>query len=271
MAGRTPLILVTRPQPQAGEWAQQLNGSGLNAHPLPLIDIAPPHDLQAVHTAWQLLHTYRLVILVSPNAAQAFVQHRPPSTSWPSTTWAAAPGPGTADALKQYLAQAGMPLPTLFSPPPDSPQFDSEHLWPLLAAHAWAQQRVLIVSGGQAGQAQGRAWLSSRLQAAGAAVDTVVAYGRQAASWSPEQQQMAAQAYQSPHDHQWLFSSSEAVAHLVAKLGPPPANARAIATHPRIADTACQAGFTHVLSASPRCSELVHALTTTGLDTISPP
>lgn len=271
MAGRAPLILVTRPQPQADEWVHQLHAAGCQASPLPLIDIAAPQNLEAVHFAWASLGFFRLVIMVSPNAAQAFIRHRPPVATWPPSTWVAAPGPGTVEALLRHLAQAGLAAPTLLCPPQDSPQFDSEHLWPLLAPLHWTEQRVLIVSGGQGELAQGRNWLSTQLQAAGASVETVVAYSRQAAVWTDQQQRLAAQAYQWPASHPWLFSSSEAITYLLDKQGPPPVSAIAIATHPRIAETARLAGFTRVLSVSPRLDALVGLLRSTGLDTIHSP
>jgi uroporphyrinogen-III synthase len=260
MAGRSALILVTRPQPQADDWVTQLDKVGVQACALPLIDISPPPDPAAVHAAWHMLGQYRLVIVVSPNAAQAFVAHRPALAQWPALTWAAAPGPGTAEALRQQLMVTGLATPTVISPPPDSPQFDSEHLWPSLSALDWTGQRVLIVSGSQDGLAQGRTWLTTQLETAGAQVKTVVAYGRQAARWDTAQQQLAAQAYEQPECHPWLFSSSEAIAYLLDKQGPPPARAMAMTTHPRIAATARQAGFEQVFESSPRFQNLALAL-----------
>lgn len=270
MAGQSALILVTRPQPQADDWACQLNACGLSAQALPLIDIVPPADLAAVHSAWRALSGYRLVILVSPNAAESFIHFRPTHATWPPSTWAAAPGPGTGEALRQHLRQAQLPPPTLVCPPPDSPQFDSEHLWPELSRLDWHQQKVLIVSGGQGGQAQGRTWLTAQLQAAGASVDTVVAYGRHPATWQEAQHQLATLAYKTPQAHQWLFSSSEAIAYLLDRLGPPPAHARAIATHPRIAATARLGGFSEVLETAPRLQDLVMTLTPTVAPTPRP-
>jgi uroporphyrinogen-III synthase len=118
----------------------------------------------------------------------------------------------------------------------------------------------LIVSGSQDGLAQGRTWLTAQLETAGAQVNTVVAYGRHAARWDTAQQQLAAQAYEQSACHTWLFSSSEAIAYLLDKQGPPPARAMAMTTHPRIAATAKQAGFEQVFESSPRFQDLALAL-----------
>ncbi|RZL08341.1 MAG: uroporphyrinogen-III synthase, partial [Rubrivivax sp.] len=245
------LTLVTRPEPQATEWAQALQQQGEQALALPLIEIGPPHDTGAVASAWQTLPQFRLVMFVSPNAAAWFARLRPEDAVWPPTTRAAAPGPGTARALADALGPAGLKSTQVLSPPGDSEQFDSEHLWPLLAPLPWAGHQVLIVSGGDAGQARGRQWLSDRLREAGATIGTVLAYERQCARWTQAQHALATSAYARPAQHAWLLSSSEAVAHLIALQGPLPEGARAIVTHPRVAETARLAGFRHVALARP--------------------
>ena len=54
-AGSWPLLLVTRPQPQADEWVASLRALGLRAVALPLLGIAPPADPAPVRAAWAVL------------------------------------------------------------------------------------------------------------------------------------------------------------------------------------------------------------------------
>ena len=264
------LILVTRPEPQATEWAQALQQQREQALALPLIDIGAPSDSQAVADAWRALPHIRLVMFVSPNAAVWFGRLRPAAAPWPAGTLAAAPGPGTARAMAEALGSAGLAEPQVLTPPGDSEQFDSEHLWPLLAPLPWADQQVLIVSGGDAGQARGRQWLSDRLREAGAVITTVLTYERRCARWTDAQRDLATAAYTQPARHAWLLSSSEALAHLIALQGPPPAGAQAIVTHPRVGDTARQAGFSRVAMARPLPEAVAQARRSLsgGLDTI---
>jgi uroporphyrinogen-III synthase len=59
----------------------------------------------------------------------------------------------------------------------------------------------------------------------------------------------------------WLFSSSEAVANLVASLpGQSFGQARAVATHPRIAQAAREAGFGCVLKTRPTLDDVVASI-----------
>jgi uroporphyrinogen-III synthase len=254
------MILVTRPQPQADEWAERLQAMGQQAYALPLIDIAPLADPGSVIEAWRELKDIRLMVFVSPNAVQRFANLRPIGAVWPANTLAAAPGPGTQQALQTHLQAAGLPLPNIVSPAPDSLQFDSEHLWPALRGHDWQGQRVLIVSGGQDGLAQGRPWLTQQLQNAGALVNSVLTYERQAAQWTDQQLAVAQAAFASPGSYTWLFSSSEAVQYLVTRMGQPPARAWALATHPRVAETAMRLGFSSPQVVSPLLPDISQAV-----------
>jgi uroporphyrinogen-III synthase len=245
------LILVTRPQPQANEWALALSELGAPAQALPLIDIGAPSDSAPAQQAWRDLHGTRLVMFVSPNAAMWFARLRPADAPWPAHTLCAAPGPGTAKVVQQQLHSAGLRAEQIISPPPQSAQFDSEHLWPQLAPLDWQGQQAIIISGGDQAEARGRTWLTEQLQAHGAQVRTVLSYQRQCAHWGAHAVALAAQARQQPADHLWLLSSSEALGHLQALWGTPPIGAQALATHPRVADSAREAGFTHVTTCQP--------------------
>ena len=128
-------VIVTRPAAQADPWVRSLAAKGVDAVALPLIDISPPEDPAAVDAAWQTLAAQRLVVFVSPNAAQEFFRRRPPALAWPAGVTAASIGPGTT----QTLLRLGVPLASVVEPSADSGQFDSEALWQQLRSHGRLQ------------------------------------------------------------------------------------------------------------------------------------
>jgi uroporphyrinogen-III synthase len=229
-------VIVTRPAAQADAWVSALRARGLDAESLPLIGIAPPSDPQPVREAWAQLNEATLVMFVSANAVQQFFAARPEGLAWPDGLAAASTGPGTSDALRA----AGVAR--IEEPAADAAQFDSEALWARIAHRPWAGRQVWVVRG-----EEGRDWLARQLQDAGAQLRFVHAYRRQPPVLSGAQQAVLAQALAAPADHCWLFSSSEAVGHLLRLA--PGADWRAqqaLASHPRIAQTAHEAGFGRV-------------------------
>ncbi len=283
-----PTVLVTRPEPQASAWARQLCDAGLPAVALPLMATEGAADPTAVHALWHALAadaatadpaspSWRALMFVSPAAVQWFFQQRPAELAampWPSGTWLACPGLGTAQALHTALAALppGATPPPGLPPPADAEQFDSEHLWPVLATRSWLGQRVAIISGGDAEQATGRQWLTERWQAAGAQVHTVLTYQRGAARWTPAQRDTALRAWQHPGEHLWLASSSDALrllhaTHLPALLGLAPgpslragAGHRLLTTHPRIAEQAQALGWQDVQGCPPTLAGVIAAV-----------
>ena len=245
-------VLVTRPEAQATGWVQRLREHGFDAVALPLIGIAPPADPAPVVAAWAHLADYRLAVFVSPNAAEQFFALQRAGMAWPAGTLAGSTGPGTSLALRGF----GVPAASLVAPAADAPQFDSEALWALLAPMAWRDQGVLIVRGDG-----GRDWLADTLRAQGAQVMPLCAYHRVAPSFTPAQRSQLDAALAQPAAHVWLFSSSEAIAALVAVApGAMWSAVRAIATHPRIADTARDAGFGDVILARPELEAVAACL-----------
>jgi uroporphyrinogen-III synthase len=123
-----------------------------------------------------------------------------------------------------------------------------------------AGDRLLLVRGGDAeGAAQGRDWLAQRLAERGVRVDTVVAYTRRLPRWSDAERDAAAAAAHG--DTLWLFSSSEAVGNLKALLpGQDFSRARALATHPRIAQAARECGFGAVQACRPGFDSVLAAI-----------
>lgn len=243
-------LLVTRPQPQADEWALALRAHGVAAHALPLLQIVPEADPAAV-AAWSALPAHGLVVFVSPGCVKSFFALRPPGCDWPAVTRAAATGPGTSQALRE----AGVPAAAITEPPADAEQFDSEALWRRLASQSWRGQRVLVVRGDG-----GRDWLADRLREQGAEVAFVQAYRRTLPEWSVAQRALLAAALAAPARHCWLLSSSQAVEHLrqLAQVSDWSSGC-AMATHPRIAQTLRSAGFGTVWSVRPTLSAVLDA------------
>lgn len=245
-------VLVTRPAGQAAEWVAGLREHGVDAATLPLIGIRPAHDAAAVLAAWAELASHRLVMFVSPNAAEQFFALRPAGTVWPAAVLAGSPGPGTSRTLRAL----GVPAACIVEPAADAAQFDSESLWQQLCERPWQGASVLIVRG-----ESGRDWLADTLRAHGARVSFVTAYERCAPTLDAPQQSLLRDALQSPAQHVWLFSSSESVAHLET-IAPQAGwqDARALATHPRIAERARRAGFGAVHECRPSMAAVVACL-----------
>ena len=252
----TPLrVIVTRPEREALAWAQGLRALGVTTETLPLIEITRLPDPSALAPAWQAASGHLAVMFVSANAVRFFLAARPAACALPPCrAWST--GPGTQAAL---LA-AGWPEAWIDSPNANAAQFDSEALWAVVqsqvtaALHkaatgtdlAPAQTSVLVVRGADAqGQLAGRDWLVQQLEHAGVHVEQVLAYARHAPQLSAQERALAHQAM--TDGSCWLFSSSEAAQHLLAACpGLAVGQARALATHPRIAARLLQSGWGRV-------------------------
>ena len=232
MRHRAPRVLVTRPVAEATRWTAALCGQGIAAESLPLIDIAPTSDVAGLHAAWQDVPVHAALMFVSANAVQHFMAARPHLQPLQAQAWGT--GPGTQAAL----LTAGWPPALVRCPAADADKFDSEALWALVQAdvQAWPGRSVLIVRGADAqGQLAGRDWLAQQLQAAGIQVRQCVAYERRQPVLD---EPTLARAREALRDGSWwLFSSSEAAQNLALLLpGAIGLAARALATHPRIAE-----------------------------------
>ncbi len=245
-------VIVTRPAAQAADWVRRLQAEQINAVALPLIGVAPAVDVAAVDAAWATLATRRLVVFVSPNAVEHFFALRPAGARWPAAVLAGSPGPGTTRALLDL----GVPGTQTVAPAADAAQFDSEALWQQLAAQDWQGAPVLIVRGDG-----GRDWLAETLRGRGAQVSHVAAYRREAPVFDAAQRALLAAALHEPASHLWHFSSSEAIDHLErlsARFEPLRwVEARALATHPRIAERARQLGIARVAECRPPLEAVV--------------
>lgn len=242
-------VWVTRAPEDAQAWILGLNDMGFDAQPMPLMAIGPAPDQHALRRSWQQLEQYQAVMFVSANAVRYFWQANPFSQGvlpWGGQrAWVT--GPGSQDAL----LKVGLPLHAIDAPPWDAVQLDSEALWSVVASQIHAGLRVLVVRGCDAqGQVTGRDWLVTQLQAAGAQVDQIAAYQRKKPELSPAQ--IAAVRQSVERGAVWLFSNSEAISNLKEALPDQDwRRAKAVATHPRIARNAKQAGWGSVAITQP--------------------
>lgn len=260
-------VVVTRPVPQAAAWVDALRARGWNAWALPLIEIRPVADPAPLQDAWRRLTGqssrpgWDAVMFVSAAAVTAFHEQQPAGLGMNPTSAAAravawVTGPGSAAALQAR----GWPSARLRQPPADGGAFDSEALWAAVAPELPGVRRVLIVRGADAaGALSGRDWLARRLYESGVQVDQLIAYERHLPQPDPGVLDRARAA--AVDGSWWLLSSAEAVANL-GRLLPVQdwSAARAVATHPRIAEAARRAGFGRVCEAAPRLDAVVASI-----------
>ena len=262
-----PRLVVTRPAREAADWVARLQEAGVSADALPLIDITGTADEAALAQAWGRLDRYAACLFVSGNAVDFFFRFSGRAfIRLPAGLRFMAPGPGTVKAL----LDAGVPAAQIDAPPADAAQFDSESLWAEVGVRDWRKTRVLVVRGqspsadGAIAGSQGRDWIAQRWQAAGATVDFVGVYQRCAPVLDAAQIGLARRAFSD--GAVWLFSSSEAVANwaaLAAQHGIDASawrEARAIATHPRIAATLAEAGWGRVYPSRPALADILTQL-----------
>ena len=282
MGSQPQRVIVTRPAHDAAHWVDELTKSGFEAAALPLIEIGPASgqfNTHALGDAWQHLGDYTACMFVSGNAVEYFfkqnraAEHKSIAQeainsiaiqdleTIPVGLRFLAPGPATAAAL---LA-AGVPAGQIDSPPLGAGQFDSEALWHVVGQRVWQDTRVLVVCGQTSNAAQpaaaGRDWLAQQLRAAGAQVDALAVYQRRVPQLTPTQLELAQAASQD--GSVWLFSSSEALVNLLKQPGLAAVNwgkARAVATHPRIAQAVRAAHWGVVQESRPLLADITGAL-----------
>jgi len=292
-------VIVTRPETDAQAWVDAIQKAGHEAVYLPLIEIGPAPDTQAVDLAWQQWPRWQAVMFVSAQAVRMFFAQRthqvPIETKHSSQDSAEvlgesagprywATGPGT----RQALIEAGVAINRIDAPSGESAQFDSEALWQVVAPSLKKQAPVLIVRGNEDTsesnapttthaspspspspspsnnqpvnpQGVGRDWLAQQIVEAGASVEFVAAYSRRPPRWSAQQLGIAKKA--ASDGSVWCLSSSQAVLHLQAQLPLLKWDlARCVATHARIAQTARDLGFLKIVQTRPVLSDVLASL-----------
>lgn len=234
-------VVVTRPLPQAQEFASRLRAAGRETIIFPLLDIQPLDDHAQLDAALAQLERYALIAFVSPNAIDAAFRQR---TEWPRGLTIGVVGEGSRKALARH----GMtPDHATIISPNDPEHSDSEGLLAQLDMDSLRGQRALIVRG-----EQGRELLTSALRAAGVEVEQVAAYRRVAPQLDSERAATLDRLLDG--DAIWVITSSEALRNLVAmsrSLTRPDSEARLLqrqllVPHARIAETAGQLGFTRI-------------------------
>ena len=266
----SPRAIITRPAEQAQAWVQSLQVQGIDAVALPLIDIDPVDDTQSVQKLWQRIGEFDVCMCVSSNAARYFFQQKTAETHINNAQTAPkliannipqklrfwATGAGTVHALED----CGVLVQQIDAPAQDAAQWDSEHLWQRVRQQITPNKKVLILRGQDVGTlSASRDWLTQQIRHVGAAVEIANVYQRRAPQWGAEERAAAAQLAVAAHI--WVFSSSQAIAHLVQLLPQQAwAHSRCIATHPRIAQAAQAAGFAVVCTSRPGVDEVAIAL-----------
>lgn len=278
-------IVITRPAAQAVSWQQALQAAGHPVVLLPCLSILPAADLTPLQTAWAQLAQWDALMFVSANAIDAFFTQRPADMHWPQDAHAVrawVPGPASARALEA----ASVPSHLIDAPAEQAEQFDSESLWEQVRPQVGTGFRLLVVRGGRAAPVPvgtpgrspsppngiGREWLAEQVELAGGSVDWLLAYQRGAPLWTDADHAQAARARDGGAI--WLFSSSECVVHLQTLMLRAPAPGRevaesaqpgwsgsvALATHPRIAKAARDAGFGSVHLTRPGLADVLASI-----------
>lgn len=269
-------VIITRPERDAQRWLQVLTGQGIDAVALPLIRIRPVSEPQPLRDAWLAVYDCAALMFVSAAAAEHFFACRPDGAADAERAgprlWAT--GPGTVAALERLGVDSGR----IDAPDADGGQFDSEALWHLVGGTVQAGQRILVVRGSDHDPAgaeslgralancapghppgQGRDWLARQLTQAGAQVSFVVAYWRSAPQFDAAERTLAQSALRDGTI--WLFTSAEAISNLLVCLpGRDWSTARALVTHPRIAQAARDAGFGVVWTSRPALGDVVASI-----------
>lgn len=248
---------------------QALLAAGIVLHSFPLIRILPPLNPAAAVAALAQLDGFDLAVPVSPAAVQATLDLLP--GDWPRNCAVGLVGPGSRATFEQEWLARGGSLQGLrvVSPPADAA--DSEGLWAALQGlrpsreQTWAKARVLLLRGGA-----GRDWLADTLKAAGAEVQSVSVYRREApepdAATLALLRKLLLPQQGCMRDLAWLLTASEGarnLRHLLVQAG---LDAdvlrphRALATHARIADAARSIGFGRVVLCAPDVPSMLQAL-----------
>lgn len=229
----TPLaglnIVVTRPREQATQLMQGISRLGGNPVSLPLLEIAPPADPQALAAQLAQLANFQLAIFISPNAVQYGMAAIQSAGGLPPDLRIATVGQGSAQSLRA-LGVGSIIVP--------QERYDSESLLALPELQAVAGKRVLILRGDG-----GRELLGDTLKQRGATVEYAACYRRAKPTFD-----VAALLATAPDAI--TVTSSEALVHLHELLvasGKPRALAIPVfALHPRIAEKAQQLGLNEV-------------------------
>lgn len=223
-------IVVTRPREQAAGLVQRIEQLGGKPLLFPLLEIEAVSDDHALLEQLSRSKQTDLAIFISPNAVRYGMAAIRAAGGLPAAVKFAAVGQGSARALRE------MGIQQVIAP---TTRFDSEGLLALPELQDVAGMRVMILRGDG-----GRELLGDTLKARGATVEYVTCYLRSKA-------QLDATALLAANPDALTVTSSEALACLREKLEDDDRSALAaiplFVPHARIADTARQQGWQHVV------------------------
>ena len=249
------LIVVTRPQSQAESLAARLRDSGCDVRIFPLLDIQPLPDPTQLKSYLSRLSDYAMVAFVSPNAIDAAFAHL---SHWPKEVVAAVVGEGSRLALAKHGVTHETA--TVLSPM-DTQRTDSETLLEVLDLPSLGGKKVLIIRA-----ETGRELLADRLREAGITVEQIAAYRRGSPVLDAQRRLELEQLITAGTD--WIITSSEALRNLKSDVEQVAGidgwkqiqQARVIVPHARIAETAKNMGFEHVILTASGDEALIGAI-----------
>ncbi len=234
-------VVITRPLAQAHDLAAQVRALGREAVVFPLLEISALPDDSGLRAVLANLHSYAMVVFVSPNAIDAAFRI---IDAWPAEVAIAVVGEGSRRALERHGVNDANAR--IFRPR-DPFRSDSETLLEVLDLEILRDKTVLVVRG-----ESGRELLTNALRGVGASVEQVAAY-RRSAPLLNEVRREQLQALLSD-DSTWVVTSSEALRNLLdmvdAVAGKPGVarlqQQRMIIPHVRIAEMARTLEFEHI-------------------------
>lgn len=240
-------IVITRPQPAAGQLAAQLAALGARTYVFPTLAIEPLPASAALEAALGRLPGAALAIFVSANAVQAGLAAARRRGPWPERV----PVAGVGDATAAALHAAGFER--VISPPE---RHDSEGLLALPALHEVAGRDVVIFRG-----EGGREHLREALEARGARVAYAECYRRVRPEGDPAG---LLAAWRRGEVHAVSALSAETLENFVAMVGEEGAallpSATLVVPHEAIGRHAAARRFARVAVATPGAAGIAQAL-----------
>lgn len=227
-------ILVTRPENQAGSFADEIREQGARVLVQPAIEIAPPADWKAVDAAIDRIRDFDWLVFSSCNGVEFFfrrLDERRLDARALGDVKLAVIGPATVAALAEHRLRADLA--------PD--EYRAEALADSLAPHARGARFLLLRA------SRGREVLSEMLAAAGGSVEQIVVYESRDVVAADPQILAALQA----GEIDWTTVTSSAIARSLVRLfGEDLRRTKLFAISPLTADVLRESGFPPTLVAS---------------------
>lgn len=250
---------MTRPAGQAGRIVERLEAERFAVVHVPAIEIFGIDPGTALRDVWRELGTFDFIHFASSNAIEHFFGYGSASgpASFGATTWFGVMGPGSRAVLARYVDRETVVTPGQESV--ESAALDSESMLRTLAAlHAAPFHRALFVKG-----EGGRDVLPHAFRAQGSEIVEISVYRRRCPEASAEHRALLDRAARDT----WcctVLTSSEGTSNFssmldalgLARLR----DCLALATHPRIAQTAQMKGWANVEICDPSDDALLHTL-----------